>query len=136
MLLKNAIRRKQIKYNHHDALTSVVEDVIARGDRRVANLIYEAFKLGCVYDSWGEHFDDTKWKAAADITGIDYSFYANRQRDYDEVLPWDFINIGVSKEFLIRESKKATLEQTTPHCREKCSGCGANKFKKGVCYEN
>ncbi|MGL6173998.1 MAG: TIGR03960 family B12-binding radical SAM protein [Cellulosilyticaceae bacterium] len=136
MLLKNAITRKQIKYNHHDAKTSVLEAVIARGDRKVANLIYEAFKLGCKFDSWGEYFDNEKWHKAAEIAGIDFSFYANRERSYDEVLPWDHINIGVTKNFLIRESKKSKEGTTTPHCREKCSGCGANKFNKGVCYEN
>ncbi|OON95940.1 MAG: B12-binding domain-containing radical SAM protein [Epulopiscium sp. Nele67-Bin005] len=137
MLLKNSIRRKSIKYNHHDAKTSILEAVIARGDRRVANLIHEAYKLGATYDSWGEHFDESKWAKAAEISGVDYAFYAQRQRDYKEVLPWDFINIGVSKGFLIRESKLSKKEQTTPHCREKCSECGAKQlFNKGVCYEN
>ncbi len=134
--LKNAIKRKAIKYNHHDALTSVLEAVIARGDRKVANLIYEAYKLGATYDSWSEFFDPDKWLKAATISEVNYDFYATRQRDYEEIFPWDFIDIGVTKDFLIRESKKATQEQTTPHCREKCSACGANKFTKGVCYEN
>lgn len=136
MMLKKAITRKQIKYNHHDAKTSVLEAVIARGDRKVANLIYEAFKLGCKFDSWGEYFNSEKWHKAAEIAEVDFAFYANRERSYEEVLPWDHINIGVTKSFLIRESKRAKEEATTPHCREKCSGCGANKFKKGVCYEN
>ncbi|OOB79664.1 MAG: B12-binding domain-containing radical SAM protein [Epulopiscium sp. Nuni2H_MBin001] len=136
MQLKNAIKRKGIKYNHHDAKTGVLEAVIARGDRRVADLIYQAYKLGCTYDSWSEFFDEDKWLEAAKLTGVDYYFYANRQRSYDEVFPWDFINIGVTKDFLITESKKAEKEATTPHCREKCSACGANKFKNGVCYED
>lgn len=136
MKLKRAIKSKQIKYNHHDAKTSVLEAVIARGDRRVAALIYEAYRLGCTYDSWSEHFKGDKWNEAAENVGIDFAFYANRERSYDEILPWDHIDIGVTKAFLIRESKKSKEEKTTPHCREKCSGCGANTFNKGVCYEN
>ncbi len=136
MLLKNAIKRKAIKYNHHDAKTSIIEAVIARGDRRVANLIYEAYKLGCTYDSWNEYFSFDKWVQASEITGVNFDFYASRERSYDEILPWDFINIGVKKEFLINESKKSKEGKTTPQCREKCSNCGANKFRKGVCYEN
>ncbi|OON99633.1 MAG: B12-binding domain-containing radical SAM protein [Epulopiscium sp. Nele67-Bin004] len=136
MQLRNAIKRKQIRYNHHDAKTSVLEAVIARGDRRVANLIYEAYKLGCTYDSWSEHFDGSKWIEASKISGVDFDFYASRERSYDEVLPWDHINIGVTKEFLIRESKKSKQETTTPQCREQCSACGAKVFNKGVCYEN
>lgn len=136
VLLKNAIRSRQIKYNHHDAKTSVLEAVIARGDRRVAMLIYEAYKLGATYDSWSEHFDENKWAQAAVRAGISYDFYAARERSYDEVLPWDHIDIGVTKQFLIRESKRAKAEKTTPQCREQCSGCGANTFNKGVCYED
>ncbi|WP_029488161.1 TIGR03960 family B12-binding radical SAM protein [Candidatus Epulonipiscium viviparus] len=136
MLLKNAIKRKSIKYNHHDAKTSILEAVIARGDRRVANLIYEAHRLGCKFDGWSEHFKEELWLEAARISGVDFSFYAHRKRDYAENLPWDFIDIGVRKEFLIAESKKAYEGITTPQCREMCSGCGANKFSGGVCYEN
>ncbi|MBU3811850.1 MAG: TIGR03960 family B12-binding radical SAM protein [Candidatus Niameybacter stercoravium] len=136
VMLKRAISSKQIKYNHHDAKTSVLEAVIARGDRRVAGLIYEAFKLGCTFDSWSEHFDGEKWNEAARLSNVDFAFYANRRREYDEVFPWDHIDIGVTKNFLIRESKKAHEAVTTPQCREKCSGCGASKFNKGVCYEN
>lgn len=136
MLIKRAITRKQIKYNHHDAQTSVLEAVIARGDRRVAKLIYEAHKLGCKFDSWGEYFDYAKWEEAAQRAGISFEFYAQREREYSEILPWDHIDIGVTKDFLIRESKRSKEEQTTPNCREKCSGCGANRFNKGVCYEN
>ncbi|MGL5676042.1 MAG: TIGR03960 family B12-binding radical SAM protein [Cellulosilyticaceae bacterium] len=136
MLLKNAIKSKQIKYNHHDAKTSVLEAVIARGDRKVAALIYEAYKIGAKFDSWGECFDEEKWNEAARLSGVDYNFYATRERSYEEVMPWDHIDIGVTKQFLIRESKRSKEELTTPQCREKCSGCGANTFNKGVCYEN
>ncbi|MGL4738665.1 MAG: TIGR03960 family B12-binding radical SAM protein [Cellulosilyticaceae bacterium] len=136
MLLKRAITRKQIKYNHHDAKTSVLEAVIARGDRKVANLLFEAYKEGCKFDSWGEFFKGERWVKASEKSGVDFDFYATRERSYEEVLPWDHIDIGVTKNFLIRESKKSKEAATTPHCREKCSGCGASKFNKGVCYEN
>ncbi|ONI43308.1 B12-binding domain-containing radical SAM protein [Candidatus Epulonipiscioides gigas] len=136
ILLKNAIKRKSIKYNHHDAKTSILEAVIARGDRRVANLIYEAHKLGCKFDGWSEHFNAELWQEASRKSNVNFAFYAHRKRDYNENLPWDFINIGVRKQFLIQESKKAQQAVTTPQCRDKCSACGANRFNGGVCYEN
>ncbi|ONI48374.1 B12-binding domain-containing radical SAM protein, partial [Candidatus Epulonipiscioides saccharophilum] len=131
MLLKNAIKRKSIKYNHHDAKTSILEAVIARGDRKIADLIYQAFKLGCKFDGWSEHFKEELWHEAAEKSNIDFKFYAHRKRSYEENLPWDFIDIGVRKEFLIQESKKSEEGKTTPQCREKCSGCGASKFNGG-----
>ena len=134
--LRNTIKRRQIQFNHHDSKTSVIEAVIARGDRRVARGIYAAYKKGCTYDSWTEFFKFESWMEAFEEANIDVEFYAHRVRDYDEVLPWDHIDIGVTKEFLIKESKKAIEEQTTPHCREKCSACGAATFNGGVCYEN
>lgn len=135
-LLKNTITRRQIKYNHHDAKTSILEAVIARGDRRVANLIYAAYKEGCLFDSWGEYFNYNKWEQAAQHASIDFSFYAHRERDYDEILPWDHIDIGVTKKFLMDENEKAKLVSTTPHCREKCSACGVHTIGGGICYEN
>jgi radical SAM family uncharacterized protein len=135
-LLKNSIKRKQIKYNHHDAKTSILEAVIARGDRRVSELIYRAFKNGCTFDSWGEHFRYEKWEQAATEAGIDFDFYATRARDYDEILPWDHIDIGVTKKFLMKENEKAKDIVTTPNCREKCSACGISGLEKGVCNEN
>ena len=135
-LLRNAITRRQIQFNHHDSKTSVIEAVIARGDRRVADAIYAAYKKGSTFDSWTEHFNFDNWISAFEETNIDVAFYAYRKREYDEILPWDHINVGVTKEFLIRESKKAVAETTTPHCREKCSACGATVFNGGVCYEN
>ncbi|MHC1747549.1 MAG: TIGR03960 family B12-binding radical SAM protein [Cellulosilyticaceae bacterium] len=136
MKLKRAITRKQIKYNHHDAKTSVLEAVIARGDRRVANLIYAAYQNGCKFDSWGEYFKAERWEEAAKISQVDFDFYATRERSYEEILPWDHIDIGVSKRFLMSESEKAKAGTVTPNCREKCSGCGASSFGKGVCHEN
>ncbi len=135
-VLKNAIKRRQIQFNYHDSKTSVIEAVIARGDRRVADVIYTAYKNGATYDSWTEFFKFETWMDAFEETNIDPKFYAHRSRDYDEILPWDHIDIGVTKEFLIRESKRALKEKTTPHCREACSNCGAQVFNGGVCYEN
>jgi radical SAM family uncharacterized protein len=135
-LLRNSITRKQIKYNHHDAKTSILEAVIARGDRRVSELIYTAFNKGCTFDSWGEHFNYSKWQEAAQECGIDFAFYATRERDYSEILPWDHIDIGVTKKFLIQENEKAKEMGTTPHCREKCSGCGGSKLGGGICHED
>lgn len=135
-LLKSSITKRQIKYNHHDEKTSVLEAVIARGDRKVAELIYAAYKNGCTYDSWTEHFKPEAWAKAAEEVGIDYDFYARRERSYDEVLPWDHIDIGVTKQFLMRENERAKQAATTPNCAEKCSGCGASQFGKGICHEN
>ncbi|WP_069997952.1 TIGR03960 family B12-binding radical SAM protein [Cellulosilyticum sp. I15G10I2] len=135
-LLRNTITRKQIKYNHHDAKTSILEAVIARGDRRVSRLIYDAYKNGCTFDSWGEHFNYQKWEQAAESSQINFDFYANRERQYDEILPWDHIDIGVTKAFLKKENEKAKEIVTTPNCKEKCSGCGINGLGKGVCNEN
>lgn len=135
-LLRNTIKSKQIKYNHHDAKTSILEAVIARGDRKVSRLIYEAYKKGCTFDSWGEFFDFGKWQAAAEEANIDFAFYASRERSYDEILPWDHIDIGVTKAFLIKENEKAKECVTTPNCREKCSVCGVSRLGNEVCNEN
>ena len=102
----------------------------------VAELIYAAYKHGCTYDSWTEYFKPDAWAQAAKETGIDYDFYARRERSYDEVLPWDHIDIGVTKKFLMRENERAKQAATTPNCAEKCMGCGASQFGKGICYEN
>ncbi len=133
-LLKGSIKKKQIKYNHHDAQTSVLEAVIARGDQRVSKLIYEAYKAGCVFDSWSEYFKPDAWIEAAKRADVDFEFYAQRERQYDEVLPWDHIDIGVTKQFLMRENELAKSVKTTPNCNEKCSGCGANRFGKELCH--
>ncbi len=135
-VLRNAITRKQIRYNHHDAKTSVLEAVIARGDRRVGKLLYTAYKKGCTFDSWSEHFYEERWQEAAVECAIDFDFYAKRERSYEEILPWEHIDIGVTKRFLMAENEKAKAAATTPNCRERCSGCGANKLGIGVCHEN
>lgn len=132
-LLQTKIRSRSIKYNWHDATVSYLEAVFARGDRRLSKALVEAQKQGVKFDGWAEYFDFEKWINIFKKCGIDPDFYATRKREYDEILPWDHINIGVSKTFMINESKKAHNEITTPQCREKCSGCGANRFGGDVC---
>lgn len=133
--MKAQLNHKSLKYNWHEADATVLEGVFARGDRRVSKALLEAYKLGCIYDSWGEHFRYDLWMQAFENTGVDIAFYNLRQRDLDEILPWDFINIGVSKEFLKREWKNALAEKVTPNCRMQCAGCGAASFGGGVCFE-
>ena len=133
--MKAQLNHKSLKYNWHEADVTVLEGVFARGDRRVGRVLLEAYRLGCVYDSWGEHFQYDLWMQAFENTGVDIGFYNLRQRDLNEILPWDFINIGVSKEFLKREWKNALDEKVTPNCRTKCAGCGAAIYGGGVCFE-
>lgn len=134
-LLKKSIKSKKIRYNWHDNKTSFLEGVFARGDRRLSKVIAEAVRLGCKFDGWGEFFDFSKWEQAFKNCQIDPCFYNMRERSYDEILPWDFIDIGVTKEFLKKENEKSKNAETTANCREKCAGCGAAKFGTGVCYE-
>ena len=129
------LNRKSLKYNWHDAQVTVLEGVMARGDRRIAPVIEEAYRLGCLFDSWTETFRNDLWMEAFENTNVDISFYNQRQRGKDEIFPWDFIDIGVSRSFLYREWERAMNETVTPNCREKCSGCGAAGFGGGVCYE-
>ena len=129
------LNRKSLKYNCHDAQTTVLEGVMARGDRRVGRVIEEAYRLGCLFDSWTECFDNDLWMQAFENTGVDIDFYNLRQRGADELFPWDFIDIGVSRKFLYREWEKAMSGEVTPNCRMQCSGCGAASFGGGVCYE-
>ncbi len=133
--VKAQLNRKSIKYNWHEADVTVLEGVFARGDRRTSAVVLEAYRLGCLYDSWSEHFDNDKWLEAFANTGVDIPFYTTRERDLDEMFPWDFINIGVTKEFLKREWKNAMEAKVTLNCREKCAGCGAGIFGGGICYE-
>ncbi len=129
--------QKRIHYKWHDADGTVLEGVLARGDRRIAPAILWAYQHGAIFDSWVEYFNYQTWLDAFRETGVDIDFYTTRERAEDEIFPWDFINIGVTKSFLLREWKKATVDGTvTPNCREKCSGCGAACFKQGVCFED
>lgn len=129
------LNRKSLKYNWHEADVTVLEGVFARGDRKTAKVIEEAYRLGCLYDAWTETFDNEKWMKAFENTGVDVDFYTLRERDSEELLPWDFIDIGVSKTFLKKEWERAKEGVVTPNCRLQCSGCGAAKFGGGVCFE-
>ena len=126
--LAEKITDRKVRYIHHDSKTSHIEAVLARGDRRLAAALELACKEGFVFDAWDEFFDYDKWLSVFERTGIDPAFYANRKFGMDEVLPWDIIDCGVEKNFFKRECEKAYREATTPNCREKCSGCGANKL--------
>lgn len=134
--MKEMLNKKSIKYNWHEADVSVLEGLLARGDRKVSKVIYNAYKKGCIYDAWGDFFDNEKWMEAIKEADIDLDFYTTRERSLDEKFPWDFINIGVTKEFLKREWNNARNEQVTPNCKIKCQGCGAATFGGGICFEN
>lgn len=131
--LMASVTTKKIKISTHTTQTSFMEGVLARGDRRLSKVIELAWKKGCKFDSWDDQFKYDKWMEAFEEAGLDPSFYANRHRDYDEILPWDHLDYGVSKSFLINENKKAHESVTTPHCRIKCAGCGSNKLNGGKC---
>ncbi len=132
---KTNFKSRAIRFSYHDASVSVLEGMVARGDRRVGQVIYEAFKLGARFDGWSEKFDSKKWQQACVNAGVEPEFYTQRERSYEEILPWDFVDIGVTKQFLISELEQAKKAAVTPNCREKCVGCGATKFGGGVCFE-
>ena len=134
--MKEQLNKKSMKFNWHDSDTSVLEGVFARGDRRLSKLIYDAYQKGCIFDSWSEFFKPELWNEVIAENGIDVSFYTTRERLEDEIFPWDFIDIGVTKKFLLNEWKKAKEGEITKNCKAGCSGCGAMKFGGGVCYEN
>ena len=133
--MKAQLNHKSLKYNWHEADVTVLEGVFARGDRKVGKALLEAYKLGCIYDSWGELFQYDLWLQAFENTGVDIAFYNLRERDLNEILPWDFIDIGVTKKFLQREWENAMAGKVTPNCRMQCSGCGAAIYGGGVCFE-
>ncbi len=124
---------KKIKISYHDTPTSLLEGVLARGDRRLGKVILKAFELGCKFDSWDDQFNFNAWMQAFDENDIDPYFYTKRRRDFSELLPWDHLDFGVSRKFLENENRKAHENKTTPHCRIKCAGCGANKLNGGNC---
>lgn len=132
--LQGKLKKKYISYSWHDPELSFLEAVFARGDRRVGKVLAKAWEKGCKFDSWGEHFKFDKWMEVFRECGIDPSFYANRKRDCEEVFPWDHIDVGVTKGFLIKESQKAKDGELTLECRVKCSGCGAYALQGGVCF--
>jgi len=135
-LLNKAINKKRIKYNSHDAKLSMLEGVMARGDRKVADVIEEAFLSGASFDAWSEHFNFERWQEAFAKCGVDPAFYANRHRSFDEILPWDFIDIGVTRRFLEKEYLRSMEQVVTPNCMDKCMACGATCFNGGICYED
>ena len=133
--IRAQLNQKSIKYNWHEPDVTTLEGFLARGDRRASEVILKAYEKGALYDAWSESFRYDIWKEAFAETGIDIEFYTLRERSTDEILPWDFIDAGVTKGFLIREWKQAKGEVVTPNCRQKCAGCGARRYEGGVCYE-
>lgn len=134
-VMRSALHSRKINLDWHNAETSYLEAVLARGDRRVGKVIETAWKNGCNFDSWDEHFHFDRWMKAFEECGVDPDFYALRTRSYEEIMPWEIFDYGVSKKFLIHENEKAHSGVTTPNCRQKCSGCGANCLKGGACFE-
>lgn len=133
--IRAQLNQKSIRYHWHEPDVTVLEGFLARGDRRCADVILSAYRKGALYDAWSETFRYDLWKEAFRETGVSLEFYTMRERSTEEILPWDFIDAGVSKDFLKREWKNAREEKVTPNCRQQCSGCGARKYKGGVCVE-
>ena len=133
--IRAQLNQKSIRYHWHEPDVTVLEGFLARGDRRCADVILSAYQKGALYDAWSETFRYDLWKEAFRETGVSLEFYTMRERSTEEILPWDFIDAGVSKDFLKREWKNAREEKVTPNCRQQCSGCGARKYKGGVCVE-
>ncbi|MBC8062962.1 MAG: TIGR03960 family B12-binding radical SAM protein [Clostridiaceae bacterium] len=132
--VRNAIKSRAINYNWHESIVSYMEAIFARGDRRMCDVLVTAFEKGAKFDGWGEHFSYDIWKDAIEECKVDTDFYVYRDRGYDEILPWDFIEIGVSKDFLIKENEKAKEAILTPDCRDGCKNCGIN-YAEGKCFE-
>ncbi|HEY8890358.1 MAG TPA: TIGR03960 family B12-binding radical SAM protein [Clostridium sp.] len=134
--VKYAITSKAVIYNYHESLVSYLEAVIARGDRRICDVIIKAFEKGAKFDGWSEYFNFEIWQEAMLECGVLGEFYAYRERSYDEILPWDFIDIGVNKEYLISENEKAKKVELTQNCKLGCTECGVNvNFKEGTCFK-
>ncbi len=134
-LLADSIKTKKIKVSWHDPNVSILEAILAKGDRRLCEVIYTAWRKGCKFDSWSEYYKFDLWQEAFAECGVDMAFYANRRFEYDEILPWDHLDYYVSKEFFIRENKKARQAETTQNCRLKCAGCGVSKCIGGKCFD-
>lgn len=134
-LLVSSVKTKKIKVSWHDPNVSMLEAVLAKGDRRLSQVIYKAWQKGCKFDSWSEHYKYDKWLEAFDECSISPEFYANRQRPHDEILPWDHLDYYVSKEFFVRENQTARAGKTTPNCRQRCSACGLVKETGVKCFE-
>ncbi len=134
-VLKYSNKNRRVNISWHDSSTSLLEGAFARGDRRLGSVIESAFKKGCKFDSWNECFKPELWEEAFAENGLSPEFYSERKREYTEINPWDHLDYGVTKKFLILENERAHRAQTTPNCREKCAGCGANCYGEGVCFE-
>ena len=133
--IRAQLNQRSIHYSWHEADVTILEGFLARGDRRAAQVIRRAYEKGALYDAWSETFHQNIWIEAFEETGISLDFYTLRERSTDELLPWDFIDAGVTKKFLIREWERAQEGKVTPNCRMDCSGCGAKRYQGGVCYE-
>ena len=130
------LNQKSIKYNWHEADVSVLEGIFARGDRKVGQVILKAYEKGCIFDAWSEFYKNDIWMSAFEECGVDIDFYTTRERPLDEIFPWDFIDCGVTKEFLKKEWENAMAEQVTLNCKERCNGCGAARFGGGICFQS
>ncbi|MCR4798706.1 MAG: TIGR03960 family B12-binding radical SAM protein [Lachnospiraceae bacterium] len=131
--MKEQLNHKSLRYQWHQADVTILEGVFARGDRRVSDVILYAYEQGCFFDAWGEYFDYQKWEDAFAACGVDPDFYIMRERDTEEILPWDFIDVGIKKDFFVREWEKAKNAVITENCRAKCNGCGAMSYSCGIC---
>ena len=134
--MRNMHNHKSLSFQYHDAKTTILEGILARGDRRLSKAIFDIYQKGAIFDAWTEWFDDSIWMETFEEDNIDIDFYTTRERSIDEIFPWDFIDIGVTKEFLKREWNNAKEGRVTPNCKMQCSGCGAMTFKGGICFEN
>lgn len=133
---REAKNHKSLKFAYHEADITILEGLLARGDRKLCQVIYDVYQSGQIFDAWTEYFDKSNWDNALEKNNIDIGFYTYRDRSVDEILPWDFIDIGVTRKFMEKEWERAQAEVVTPNCRMQCSGCGAAKFGGGVCFEN
>ncbi len=133
--ISEQLNQKSIKYNWHEADASVMEGVLARGDRKLCKVIRKVYEKGGFYDAWGEYYDNDRWLESMEECGLSVSLYTHRERPLDEIFPWDFIDCGVTKEFLKREWEKAKREEISENCKQKCQGCGAARFGGGICFE-
>ena len=133
---REAKNHKSLKFAYHEADITILEGLLARGDRKLCQAFYDVYQSGQIFDAWTEYFDKSNWDNALEKNHIDIGFYTYRDRSVDEILPWDFIDIGVTRKFMEKEWERAQAEVVTPNCRMKCSGCGAAKFGGGVCFEN
>ncbi|MCM1102900.1 MAG: TIGR03960 family B12-binding radical SAM protein [Clostridium sp.] len=133
--ISEQLNQRSIKYNWHEADVSVIEGVLARGDRRIADVVLNAYRRGCFFDAWSEYYHHEEWLAAFEECGLSIDFYTLRERSLNELFPWDFIDCGVTKDFLKREWSRAMAAEVTPNCKQKCSACGAARFGCGICIE-